>query len=245
MGLQRHERQADDPPTTAQPTTGTGRTTGSTAIPGGGPQRARLTARSPGIIGTIVVALAGLTGCSGGDDDPRSAVQPPSDSTTVGTGLPTTLDAPTSGATPTATLQPVPAEATAQTPEGAVAFLAWWVDMYNYVELTGEAELIKQHSTDLCVFCYDAIDRIQPVYDAGGRIERDGPTVFQDLEAERYGDNGMNIRFNGRSSVTRNLDAGGTVVDTFPESDGLQRTAATLQWSRDQWLLDQIVSMEG
>lgn len=187
----------------------------------------------------ISLVIAGSTGCTNDGSSDGPTFTPPTQADTNTTAmLLTTLAAPTT--TPAPTLRPVPPEAMAQTPEGAVAFLQWWVDMYNYVELTGETQLVSDNSEASCEFCTNAIQRIRPIYDAGGRIERDGPTVFMEVVPGPVDENGYTvISFKGTSEVTRAIDAQGGTLYEAPAEPTPRSGLAGLQWS-DQWSVTEI-----
>ncbi len=188
-----------------------------------------------------VVALMVTVGCSGDGDGageptiresvtPSSAVTTPSPTVVVPSSTEPSVVVPT--------LAPVPPEAMVQTPEGAVAFLQWWVQMYNYVELTGETELITTHSEPGCTFCSNFIEDIQPIYDTGGRIEVDAPTVFENIRpnpitAEGY----LVLQFDASAGATRSYQSDGTLVDEAGSTATPLPFIAGVQWVVDHWVI--------
>ncbi len=127
-----------------------------------------------------------------------------------------------------------------RTPEGAVAFLSWWVEMYNYVELTGETELITTHSEADCTFCRNFIGRVQPVYDTGGRIERIGETTFGEIVPGEIDEAGyIVVEMVTGSPATKAFQSDGNLVDESPPEAGI-RTIAGIQWTSSSWMLTEI-----
>lgn len=95
----------------------------------------------------IAVALV-LAGCSS-DPQPRD---------------PTTSSTPTSTATP----PPMPPQASEDGPEGAAAFVSYWVEMSNYAAATGDVGELSRISDPDCSGCQSYIDLYRDTYEAGG-----------------------------------------------------------------------------
>lgn len=195
----------------------------------------------------LVVASMTVSACTSGSGGGASTVSPsPSAFTSTPPLVQTTIVRPTPTTSPAPSLPPVPAAAMEQTPEGAVAFLLWWVEMYNYVELTGQTDLISQYSEPGCTFCTNFIKRITPVYDSGGRIERDGATLFTNLIADSVDVNGYTVvNFEGTSPTTRTLDNKAQVVSEAPPEPGPRPSTAGLQWVTAGWVVTDIGNRGG
>jgi hypothetical protein len=116
-----------------------------------------------------------------------------------------------------------------------VAFLQWWVEMYNYVEATGETDLVFEHSEPGCTFCQNFVDDVEPVYVAGGRIEREAPAEFRDPVAEGVDAQGyMVVTVQVAGGAGRTYARNGTVIQSSPATEPF-RAAVGLQWSSDEW----------
>lgn len=110
----------------------------------------------------LAAALA-LTGCS--DDDPPDPPASPSAS-----GTPT---APSSSATATAqpTQPALPEAATKATEAGARAFIAYYWDLINYAQVTGDVKALKKVSGPNCDGCQKGVEAVNELYESGGRAE--------------------------------------------------------------------------
>lgn len=98
--------------------------------------------------GLFVAAALVLTGCSS-DPQPRD---------------PTPSPTPTSTATP----PPLPPQASEDTPEGAAAFVSYWVEVSNYAAATGDVDELSRISDPDCSGCQSYIDLYRDTYEAGG-----------------------------------------------------------------------------
>lgn len=99
-------------------------------------------------IGGFFIALAlVLAGCSG-DPQPR--------------------DPATSAPTSTATPPPMPPQASEDGPEGAAAFVSYWVEVSNYAAATGDVDELSRISDPECSGCQSYIDLYRDTYEAGG-----------------------------------------------------------------------------
>ncbi len=98
--------------------------------------------------GLFVAAALVLTGCSS-DPQPRD---------------------PTPSATPTPTATPpsLPPQASEDTPEGAAAFVSYWVEVSNYAAATGDVDELSRISDPDCSGCQSYIDLYRDTYEAGG-----------------------------------------------------------------------------
>lgn len=147
---------------------------------------------------------------------------------------------------PSPTLRALPPEAREFSEAGALAFLDWWLDMYNYVEITGETDLIRQHSEPDCGFCAAAIDRIAGVFTLGGRIERQGESKFADVRVESLKESPRLavIHLNAISPETVEYDQEGIVVDISPASREPFPGIAVLEHKGNAWLVVDIAARE-
>ena len=108
-----------------------------------------------------LAALALLAGCS---DDP-SPGDPTSTSTPTGTP-----ETPTSTAAAKPTEPELPDAATKATEAGARAFIAYYWDLINYAQATGDVKGLKRVSAPSCEGCNAGIDGVRDHYRSGGRV---------------------------------------------------------------------------
>jgi len=124
-----------------------------------------------------------------------------------------------------------------QTPEGAVAFLEWWIAVLNYAELTGETDVLRQNSEADCDFCNGRVGNIDRIYSSGGRFERDSNTTSSDLLPSPVDLNGyVAIDFTGYTPQSRVVTASG-VVESTTSSEGPLSFVAGLRWVNGKWSL--------
>lgn len=187
-----------------------------------------------GLVGGAAVVLAACSGAGGqGDGSATTTGASPSGAASASVSAEPT-------AAPSSTLRPLPAEATELSEAGAVAFLEWWVEMYNHVEATGETELVFQHSEPGCTFCQNFVERVDPVYAAGGRIEREAPTRFLDVVPSAPDSNSyVVVTLNISSSTSRSFARDGRLLSTVPGEDPFP-VAVGLQWTGSQWSLTDV-----
>ncbi|MDP5228480.1 MULTISPECIES: DUF6318 family protein [Arthrobacter] len=65
----------------------------------------------------------------------------------------------------------MPAAAKAKTPEGAKAFVGYWVAMLSYAYETGDTKTVSAMSAPDCQLCQTMISAVQEQWHAGGWIE--------------------------------------------------------------------------
>lgn len=100
-------------------------------------------------IGGFFIALAlALAGCSS-DPQPREP-------------------GPTAEPVSTATPPPLPPQASEDGPEGAAAFVSYWVEVSNYAAATGDVDELSRISAPGCSGCQSYIDLYRDTYEAGG-----------------------------------------------------------------------------
>lgn len=199
----------------------------------------------PVAVTAIMMALA-VGGCSGTDEDSEPTVEAaPSVGATPGEDAAPTLTlrdavtpepSPEPSSSPAPTLRPVPPEAMELSEAGALAFLEWWVDMYNYVEATGETELVFQHSEPGCTFCRNFVDRVDPVYQSGGRIERNRMTEFTDVSSEGLVEDYVVVTVTLTGGAGTTYGSNGEIIRESPATTPF-RGVIGLQWASNSWNL--------
>lgn len=182
-------------------------------------------------LAAAVAALALLGGCA--DDDPS-----PSDpaSTWTPTGTPET---PTSDATPKPTEPTLPEAATKATEDGARAFIAYYWDLINYAQVTGDVKALKQVSGPNCDRCRAGIQGIRSVYDAGGHLSNAEYRATVRSLKEVSADSGNVYAFEGRTDVS---NAAHVSVDADGNEESFKASKSTyllyVLWADDHWRLD-------
>jgi hypothetical protein len=71
-------------------------------------------------------------------------------------------------ASPTATPPDMPEQARQDSPEGAAAFVKYYVDVFNYAASTGDVDELSRLSAPTCEGCQSYISLYRKTYDAGG-----------------------------------------------------------------------------
>jgi hypothetical protein len=180
--------------------------------------------------GVAAAALAACGGSGAGGDASTAAAGPsPAASVSVGAAASATPE-------PSPTLRPVPPEAGELSEAGAVAFLQWWVEMYNYVEATGETDLVFEHSEPGCTFCQNFVERVDPVYAAGGRIEREAPTRFLNADPSLPDSNAYSVvTLDVSSGASLTYGKGSELLRSAPGDDPPFRAVVGLQWGQGAW----------
>lgn len=75
---------------------------------------------------------------------------------------------PTTSATPTKTAPTMPAQAKENTPEGASAFVAYYIEISNYAASTGDVKELSRLSDARCDGCQKYVRLYRDTYAAGG-----------------------------------------------------------------------------
>jgi hypothetical protein len=115
--------------------------------------------------GIVLAALLVLGGCSS-DPVPK---EPAATSATP--------------ASPTATPPDMPEQAKQDSPEGAAAFVKYYVDVFNYAASTGDVDELSRLSAPTCEGCQSYISLYRKTYDAGGYF-KGGEWKISDLELQ-------------------------------------------------------------
>lgn len=122
--------------------------------------------RLAGVI-AVVLAVAGLSGCTGDDPAPTPpATSAPAEQTP----------------SPTPTPTPTPTDPAAVPPErpeamdtvdtaGAEAFATYFIQLFPYVNASGDLAAFESYSHAECIFCANAITQARAQTEAGGHRE--------------------------------------------------------------------------
>jgi hypothetical protein len=119
-------------------------------------QSRRLTVR---VAVAVVATSLGLAGCQANPEPPplEDAASTPSPSATPSTAAPS-----------------MPPEAEGTSKAAAKAFVRHYVDLVNYAMKSGDTRQLSDLSASTCQACRAITDRIDEVYDNGGRLEGRG-----------------------------------------------------------------------
>lgn len=150
--------------------------------------------------GFLIVAAVALGACSG-DPQPRE----PDPSVT-----------PTSTATP----PPMPEQATEDSPEGAAAFVDYWVDVSNYAAATGDVTELSRISSPDCSGCQSYIDLYRDTYEAGGYF-KGGDWTPQNVEVETVNESQQVFVSISAPSGSHRKSAHSSEMPTVPEQSEL------------------------
>lgn len=99
---------------------------------------------------------------------------------------PTATTTPAPAPSSTATAPAMPAQATEDSPEGAAAFVTYWVQVSNYAAATGDVTELARISSPDCTGCQKYIDLYRDTYEAGGYF-KGGDWTISDIEFENIG----------------------------------------------------------
>lgn len=203
---------------------------------------ARRLARPAGGAGAIVVVLAValLAGCG------PERVQ--ADPAPVGTATRSAMAAPSPTPTPTAGLYDAPADAYVKparpaildgkpSEAAAIAFAKYYLRMYTYAYLTGDAKELNGLARAGCVFCSGVKADIADEYGQGNRDEG-GAMVITRSRSHDYGvDGGFSVTMSVTQSPHRQVGASGKVVSAEAWAKDYSLTFVLFWTSERGWRL--------
>jgi hypothetical protein len=178
----------------------------------------------------LVPALAALAvlaaGCSGGEDPDVSPTLPPI--TEAPSGSPSA--------------EVVPSEATAATPEGAAAFVRFFVGEVQAGYEALDPERVRRVSTPECETCKRYIETIETVRDQGARIGDAYTVEVIDAVAplEEPGASSTSVTLIVRIGEFVVTGADGTELLREPPIDQVVQSV-TLNRVRNSWLVNEVV----
>jgi hypothetical protein len=175
--------------------------------------------------GMVLVSALALGACSS-DPVPR---QPDDDATT------------SASPTPTAPPPTRPAQASEDSPEGAAAFVDYYVRVFNYAAATGDVAELSRLSAPSCDGCQRYIDLYRDTYEAGGYF-RGGDW--------RIGEIGLRSAQDSTLATTAVRSGGARFKMTSADEEKLSSTATTkvtfeLQGSNVSRVIREIVVEQG
>jgi hypothetical protein len=181
--------------------------------------------RSNRAIGAILACAAlVVSGCSGGEDPAPSKRVSASSS-------------PSSASPTTAAASEVPAAARAHTPEGAEAFVRYFIDRVNFAWTTPEAGVISALSEAGCKSCVDLEKTASDL--AKSQHRYDSPVVSVVTVTSLASKPGtQTVLFVGTQRKANVVDADGRVLSSDPEQRS--RRVFVLAWQDQRWSVSQI-----
>jgi hypothetical protein len=179
-----------------------------------------------GLVGALTLA-----GCTGGDD--------PDPSTTSGSST-TSSTSPSSSATTTTTTAPtvavsIPPAAKAHTPEGAEAFVRFFVEQSNVASMEADVTILPGLSDPGCLSCTELQKQVEELR-AKGHHYRSSPVTVSDVSAITGAPVGQQfVRLRMVQNDVDVVDAVGKVVSS-DERASLARTTSVV-WTEGRWLV--------
>lgn len=125
----------------------------------------------------VLLSCVSLVACGTGPAGPSPSPPPTTPASATASPLPSAVAKPVykpATATSKALNVPVPVmpeAAKKETPEGAKAFVEYWVAMLSYAYETGDVTTLKKLSTSACNGCQASIASIERAYSNGGWLE--------------------------------------------------------------------------
>lgn len=181
------------------------------------------------------VVLALLAGCSESDPPPTTSLptttasMPPTTSTSAKTSAPTTeVGAPI-----------LPSAADARTPEGAAAFISYWLATLEFSESIMDSAPFRSLDDGSCGSCNNLADTIDFVASEGNQLEG-GLSTVRDVQTS-------NISQAGATAVDVIVDFSEQYVAT-PQGDRMVLNPPApnaglffdLTWSSEQWRVNEV-----
>ena len=183
--------------------------------------------------GLGAVVLLALGACTGDGDDPGKSPSSSSSSTTSGTPTGT----PTSGPTTTATGDPasLPPEARKHTPEGAAAFVKYWVEQSNEAWTRPDATLLPPLSDPDCIACKSLQETAEELVAKHHRYESDPVSSIRTEPVPGAPSGKQFVRLQVRQNKVNIVDESGRTVSTDSAAN-VTRTVMTV-WGSSGWVL--------
>jgi hypothetical protein len=185
--------------------------------------------------GLGAVALLALGACSGDEGDPGTS---PSSSSSSSTTSGTSTGAPTTGSpTTTATVDPadLPPEARKHTPEGAAAFVKYYIEQLNLAWTTPDSSLLPPLSDPECIACKNLNDTAVQLERDKQHYTRDPVTVTKVVPLSENGKGVQLVRLFMDQHKVDVVDSAGKIVLTDPKKK-VARTVGTT-WVGKSWQL--------
>ncbi len=181
----------------------------------------------------VLACCLGVVGCS---DDSPGPEPGPSPTGSVSTPSPSSSS---SAPEPAPTEPALPGAAKEATERGARAFIAYYWDLINYAQVTGDVTALKRVSGPNCTRCRAGIDAIATVYRKGGRLTDPAYGVEEKSTTSLSVPGSDVIAFESKTEISnqahRSIAADGS-TETFQASTVLY--VVDVLWTGTGWRLD-------
>ena len=180
------------------------------------------------LVGLVAATAVGLAGCNSTADETPSPTEVPRSSE------PSSPSSPSPSASPSPTeTSSIPAAAREQTPEGAEAFVRYFMARVNEAWTTPATGIIAADSTPDCKFCLTAEETAKWLVEHGHRYERDPVTVVDIAPLSGAPNDQIYLTAVMVQNSSDIVDTRGAVQSSESEKR-LDRTIA-LKWADDRW----------
>jgi hypothetical protein len=179
--------------------------------------------------GAALLAALVLGGCSSDATSTSSPTPTPSETSTSASPSPSRSTTPTPSESST-----IPAAARKNTPEGAEAFVRFFVSQSARAWVEADSGPVTALSDADCASCATLAERADELKDARQRYE-DAPIEVKSVRALTRDDRRINVAASIKQRRVNVVDEGGKVVST-DKADDLTRTFL-LYWEGGQWLV--------
>ena len=179
------------------------------------------------------MVLLATGACTGDGDDPGKSPSSSSSSTSS-----TSTGAPTTGSpTTTATVSPadLPPEARKHTPEGAAAFVKYWVEQSNEAWTRPDATLLPPLSDPDCIACKSLQETAEELVAKHQRYESDPVSNIRTEPVPGAPTGKQFVRLHAQQNRVNVVDERGRVVSTDPSKNVVK--TVMVQWGDQAWVL--------
>jgi hypothetical protein len=167
-------------------------------------------------------------GCNGGADNQPSPTPTPTVSS------PTASPSDSGSPSPSASVS-IPAEAMAQTPEGAVAFVRFYYDQLNAAWAAPNSSSLEGLADPTCGTCSNNREHAKELLTAGERVKGDSVTLISASPAPGAPEGQEFVDVELHQLPAEIVAADGSVVRTVNDRKGMLR--AVVIWRNDGWLI--------
>jgi hypothetical protein len=209
-------------------------------LAGAGSGLSRVAAVSRGLtvvrVVTAACLVAVLSACGGGGSAPASLATMPS-------GEASGSASPTPSPTPTVVLPVLPEAAKKPTREGAVAFVEYFWELYNYGFATGDPAAVDSVSDPGCIFCQSTQESLESLSRRKLVNEGGAVTVVVAVAAPGKPEEGMLVNTTLDQEASHLVSPEGAITDVSAATTN-DRSDAAVIWEEGSWHVLEIDVME-
>lgn len=119
--------------------------------------------------------------------------------------------------------------------KAAIALAEYYLRLYTYAYLTGDADELNGLARKDCTFCRNVKADLAEEYGGGGHGEG-GAITFVDARSHDYGvDGGFSVSLSVRQAPNRQWDGSGVVVSDHPREESFALTFVLFWTEADGW----------